>query len=46
MFGHPHAEVVERWKQSGAQVLMTGESGMITVTTDGADLWGKRFTER
>jgi competence protein ComEC len=46
MFGHPHAEVVERWKQSGAEVLTTGQSGMITVTTDGTDLWVKKFTER
>jgi competence protein ComEC len=46
MFGHPHTEVVERWKQSGAQVLMTGQCGMITVTTDGADLWLEKFTER
>ena len=46
MFGHPHAEVVERWKQSGAEVLTTGQSGMITVTTDGTDLWIKKFTER
>jgi competence protein ComEC len=34
MFGHPHGEVVQRWQQSGAQVLTTGESGMISVTTD------------
>ncbi|HEX2269349.1 MAG TPA: ComEC/Rec2 family competence protein, partial [Pyrinomonadaceae bacterium] len=39
MFGHPHAEVVERWKAIGAEVLTTGECGTISVTTDGADLW-------
>ena len=38
MFGHPHKEVVDRWKASGATVLTTGHSGTITVTTDGADL--------
>ncbi|HKR21554.1 MAG TPA: DNA internalization-related competence protein ComEC/Rec2 [Pyrinomonadaceae bacterium] len=38
MFGHPHAEVVERWKSIGAEVLTTGECGTITVTTDGKDL--------
>jgi competence protein ComEC len=38
MFGHPHREVVQRWQRSGAQVLTTGNSGMITVTTDGRDL--------
>lgn len=38
MFGHPHREVVERWKKKGAAVLTTGQSGMITVTTNGKDL--------
>jgi competence protein ComEC len=38
MFGHPHAEVVERWKESGAEVLTTGKCGTITVTTNGTDL--------
>lgn len=38
IFGHPHAGVVERWRRSGAQVLTTGNSGTITVTTDGRDL--------
>ena len=38
MFGHPHREVVERWEASGAQVLTTGRSGTITVTTDGTTL--------
>jgi competence protein ComEC len=46
MFGHPHAEVVERWKQSGAQVLTTGNHGMISVITDGKDLWLEKFKER
>lgn len=38
MFGHPHPEVVERWRASGAQVLTTGQCGTITVTTDGKTL--------
>lgn len=46
MFGHPHAEVVGRWKQSGAQVLTTGNHGMISVITDGTDLWLEKFKER
>src|SRR6185295_9032542 len=37
-FGHPHKEVVERWKSSGTTVLTTGNSGTITVTTDGHEL--------
>ena len=43
IFGHPHPEVVERWKMSGAEVLTTGRSGTISVTTDGKELWVKRF---
>ena len=45
MFGHPHPEVVDRWKGIGAQVLTTGRSGMITVTTDGRDLVVERFVK-
>ena len=37
-FGHPHAEVVERWKAAGANVMTTGTSGTISVSTDGKDL--------
>jgi competence protein ComEC len=43
MFGHPHAEVVERWKQAGADVLTTGKCGTITVKTDGTDLSVRGF---
>lgn len=42
MFGHPHAEVVQRWEANGATVMTTGERGTITITTDGKDL-GHRF---
>jgi competence protein ComEC len=38
MFGHPHPEVVERWRNLGATVLKTGERGTISVSTDGNDL--------
>ena len=37
-FGHPHREVVERWRQSGAKVLTTGERGTISILTDGKNL--------
>jgi competence protein ComEC len=36
MFGHPNKAVVERWKGSGAKVLTTGNSGTITVRTEGS----------
>ncbi|MCY7347869.1 MAG: ComEC/Rec2 family competence protein [Pyrinomonadaceae bacterium] len=42
-FGHPHVEVVERWKIAGAKILMTGENGTISVSTDGRDLQLKTF---
>lgn len=45
MFGHPHAEVVERWKGIGAEVLTTGRSGMITVETDGKSLTVTEFVK-
>lgn len=38
MFGHPHADVVERWQANGAQVFTTGKCGTITVITDGTEL--------
>jgi competence protein ComEC len=43
IFGHPNKDVVERWKGSGAEVLTTGNSGTITVTTNGTDLKVERF---
>jgi competence protein ComEC len=38
IFGHPHQEVVERWRAGGAQILTTGRSGTITISTDGKDM--------
>lgn len=34
-FGHPHREVVERWRNANAEILTTGECGTISVVTDG-----------
>ena len=42
-FGHPHAEVVERWQLSGAKVFKTGDSGTISFSTDGIDLRIEKF---
>ncbi|HST53788.1 MAG TPA: ComEC/Rec2 family competence protein [Pyrinomonadaceae bacterium] len=42
-YGHPHPEVVERWRAAGAQVLTTGQRGTITVSTDGEDLKVETF---
>jgi competence protein ComEC len=46
IFGHPHADVVERWRRSGTQVLTTGNSGTITVITDGRDLELDTFVKK
>jgi competence protein ComEC len=45
-FGHPHKEVVERWKSSGATVMTTGECGTISIITNGRDLNLKTFISR
>ena len=37
-FGHPRPEVVQRWKESGAEVITTGMGGTISISTDGHDL--------
>ncbi|HSK73152.1 MAG TPA: ComEC/Rec2 family competence protein [Pyrinomonadaceae bacterium] len=42
-FGHPHAEVVGRWKNSGAKILTTGERGTISISTNGKDLRVETF---
>ena len=42
-FGHPHKEVVERWRAAGVTVMTTGERGMISVSTDGKDFTVDRY---
>ncbi len=38
IFGHPHLEVVERWRSSGALMVTTGDRGTVKISTDGKDL--------
>ena len=38
-FGHPHAEVLERYRRSGALVLRTDRDGTLDVATDGERIW-------
>jgi len=45
-FGHPDGNVMERWRESGAQVLTTGKSGTITVSTNGHDLNIETFVKK
>lgn len=44
-FGHPHAEVVERWLAAGVRVFKTGDNGMISVSTNGSDLVIEQFAK-
>ncbi len=46
IFGHPHEQVLQRWMASGARVMTTGESGTITVTSDGKELQIETFVPR
>jgi competence protein ComEC len=43
IFGHPNPDVVQRWQAAGADVLTTGNSGTITITTDGSSLEKRTF---
>jgi competence protein ComEC len=42
-YGHPHAEVVERLRESGARIWQTSTCGAITISTDGQDLRAGTF---
>jgi competence protein ComEC len=46
IFGHPHKEVVERWRAIGAQVMTTGEKGTISVVTEGKKLSVSTYVNR
>lgn len=42
-FGHPSADVVDRYRRAGARVLRTDRDGAIRVTTDGRRVWVRTF---
>lgn len=44
-YGHPRPEVIARWRTAGALVLTTADRGMITASTDGADLRVETFVK-
>jgi competence protein ComEC len=46
IFGHPHKEVLERWRANGAEILTTGHRGTITISTDGSDLKVETFVRQ
>ena len=45
LFGHPHAEVIERLRESNARIWQTGKCGAITISTDGSDLRVQTFVK-
>ncbi len=45
IFGHPHKEVVERWMESGAHLMTTGQKGTITFVTDGEEIFVDSFVK-
>jgi len=42
-FGHPHAEVLERYHRLGCRVFRTDRDGAVTVSTDGRELRVETF---
>ncbi len=44
-FGHPHQEVVDRWKKSDAKIMTTGEKGTVTIISDGKSISVQTFVK-
>jgi competence protein ComEC len=44
-FGHPHPEVLDRYRRRGALVLRTDRDGAVTVSTDGRRLWVRAYRD-
>jgi competence protein ComEC len=44
-FGHPHQEVVERWKKSEAKIMTTSEKGTVTIISDGKSISLQTFVK-
>jgi competence protein ComEC len=45
-YGHPHPDVLERYRSAGAEVLRTDLDGAVTVRTDGRVVEATTFTGR
>ena len=43
--GHPHPEVVERYRRAGIELLRTDLDGTIEVATDGSRVWVRTFRD-
>jgi competence protein ComEC len=44
-FGHPHPEVVERYRRAGVLLLRTDRDGTVAVATDGRGVWVRTAAE-
>ena len=45
-YGHPHEELLERLQRNGVEVMITKESGAITIKTDGKRMVVTRVVTR
>ena len=44
-YGHPHEELLERLDNVGSEVVITYESGAITIKTDGSKMWVNEYVK-